>query len=223
MRGCGIREEGSLYFVCETSPLGRPIEDFLVDPPIPWKGPRLRAPMLQHDGARFNHVLIGVGARYYPFIPDFIEEAKIMGVSKRIPTGFDLSKLTPGRSKMALIHPRAIPVFEYTLHFYPPCPKGIRRAHGCIGKLWPLSALNAYRTHEVSMSGTMAAIKTPSVRYQVRIPKEPKHPFDGLYLPGLFLSVPITRIDYINSRRRVPRDIKKKVEKSGFKLEVLPE
>jgi len=226
LRGCGTREEGSLYFVCETSPFGMPIEHYLIDPPIIWDGPKLRAPMIQRDKFGINHILIGVGAKFYPFIPDFVEEARAMGVSKKIPRGFDLLKLTAGRSKMVLIHPRAIPNFDFVLFKREPCPRFMERVpgHNCIKNLWPLSALKAYKhVHEIFVSGSKARIKTPSVRYSVKIPRLPKLDTDCPYLPGLFLRVPITRIDYINPKGRVPKPIKERVKESGFKLEVLPE
>jgi len=133
-RGCGLRAENALYAVCGTSPYGKPIEHFLVDPPTEWRGGRLRAPMLVADKRGVNHILLGVGARYYPFVPDFVEEVRRLGASKRIPDDFDLTKLTPGRSKMVLIHPRAIPQFKFNVKTV--CPKKIVTDHLCINALW---------------------------------------------------------------------------------------
>ncbi len=35
-RGCGMREKGGLYACCGTSPFGKPVEEFLIDPPLPF-------------------------------------------------------------------------------------------------------------------------------------------------------------------------------------------
>jgi len=157
LRGCGARVEGGLYLTAASSPFGCSVECFLYDPPIPWKGPKvLRAPLLHRDKRGIYHVVMSVGKKFYPSPVDFIEEVRRLGLSKRVPADFDFTKLTPGLSKIILVHPRAIPLFEFKAEY--DCPRkrcwcGLGRipasmAHPhrdgdprCIGALWPLRAI----------------------------------------------------------------------------------
>ena len=150
VRGCGKRVENGLYICTGTSLFGMPIECFIVDPPIPWDGPKvLRSPMIVRDHNGIAHVVMTVGAMYYPSPVDFIEEAAKYGVSKRVPLKFDMRVLTPGVSRLVLVHPRAIPLFDFEAKFMCPkkfCPHARDNAHAdgdksCIGALWPLAAL----------------------------------------------------------------------------------
>jgi len=222
-RGCGYREEG-LYAVCETSPFGKDISYFLIDPVVPWKGPHLRAPMLEPNRHGVNHIIMGVGVKYYPFVCDWVEETARLGMSKRIPRKFDVTKLTPGRTKIILFHPRAIPDFEYDCDHE--CPKGLEDEHECIGALWPLSALESHRRlHRVEpcsgeLEGVKVHIHTPSVHYLVNVPRRPT---DGKGLPyraGLFIQLPITRFEYVSKTGRVPRGVERGVREAGYDLEV---
>src|SRR5207249_1575411 len=116
-RGCGTRKEGGLYLVVPMSKDGKPIEYFLVDPAIPWTGGTLRAPqMFRLPDDEVKHVIMGVGETYYPFVCDFIEETRVMGISKRVPLSIDLADLIPGESRLLLMHPNSIPEFPYIIH-----------------------------------------------------------------------------------------------------------
>ena len=223
-RGCGERVQGGLYLCSDSSPFGRPIEYFLVDPPVRWDGGQLRSPMIVEDVTGINHLIMGVGKTYYPFVPDFVEEARIMGVSKRIPINFDFSQLTPNKSKLLLVHPRAIPNFNYTLSAHK-CPKHKKEPHKCIGDLWPLSGLHHVKEkHEVTFEQDHVTVKTPSVTYEVplSIVKVEKNTLNK-YSSGIFLKIHSFHFEYVNRQRKVPRELKKKIRKAGFKLEVLPE
>lgn len=109
-RGCGSRTANGLYAECGVGDGGLPVEDFLVDPPHPFVRDELdivnKATVVEGaDGVR--HVMMWVGEEHYPHVADFIEEARLYGVSRRLPGDFDMSTLTPGASKMILVHPRA--------------------------------------------------------------------------------------------------------------------
>lgn len=218
-RGCGQRVEGGLYLMSELSPLGLPLEHFLVDPVAPWAGSLLRAPMLQKDRRGNPHLLLGVGAKYYPFIPDFVEEARTMGVSKRIPRDFDPTPLVPGKSKMVLIHPRGIPQFKYDADHS--CPKTDSvKGHTCIGALWPLSLLQSVkRYHEVDSD----TVTTPSATYRAIIPRRPT--FNSLlkYRPGIFLGLPITGFHYVSRTKRVPPEVADRFKAARLPLDVRTE
>ena len=145
-RLCGDRVEGGVYVAIGTSDFGLSIEHFMVDPPIPWKGPQLRAPMVVSDSKGVKHILLGIGKNFYPTVPSFIDEARAMGVSKRLPRDFKPEGLTPGQSKLILVHPKAVPQFPYKVEYK--CPKGKTEDHQCIGALWPLSKDEKYASKE---------------------------------------------------------------------------
>src|SRR6516162_114397 len=87
-RGCGDREPGGVYVESGLSSRGRPLEEFLIDPPLPipegldlvnkpqiWK--RMLpsgGPALDVDGFPIFDLLIWVGREHYPYVPDFLEE-----------------------------------------------------------------------------------------------------------------------------------------------------
>ncbi len=120
-RGCGDREPGGIYAECGLSPRGRPLEEFLVDPPLPippgldlvnkpqtWQ--RLLPSgdaALDVDGFPIYDLLIWVGAEFYPYCVDYLEEVKRFGASRRLNTNLDLSLLSRS-SRMILAHPLVI-------------------------------------------------------------------------------------------------------------------
>jgi len=158
-----------------------PVEWFVVDPAYKFDmKANIRAPYLLPDSSGVYHLVLGVGTTYYPFATDFIEEVGVMGVSKRLPKGFDFSKLTAGESALILVHPRAIPNFSYHLHRepYENCPriqsgrhkddaeklteeeiitmvvngrKETFAKHQCVGDLWDLSSVASIEDkHEIT-------------------------------------------------------------------------
>jgi len=117
-RGCGDREPGGVYAECGLSPRGRPLEEFLLDPPMPippgldlvnkpqtWQ--RLLPsgePALDEEGLPIFDLLIWVGAEFYPYCPDYLEETRRYGASRRLNPNLDLSLLSRS-SRMILAHP----------------------------------------------------------------------------------------------------------------------
>ena len=133
-RGCGSRQENGLYCCVESSPYGQPIEYFVVDPALPFDIPKsdnMRSPYLYPDPEGVYHLIMGVGNMYYPFVSDYIEETKRMGISKRLPRNFDYRKLDPKKSNLILVHKRAIPDFSYHINAedYYNCPRIISGRH----------------------------------------------------------------------------------------------
>src|SRR5947209_4264234 len=117
-RGCGDREPGGVYAECGLSSRGRPLEEFLIDPPLPippgldlvnkpqtWQ--RLLPsgePALDGEELPIFDLLIWVGQEHYPYCPDFLEEVKRYGASRRLNPNLDLSLLSRS-SRMILAHP----------------------------------------------------------------------------------------------------------------------
>jgi hypothetical protein len=120
-RGCGDREPGGIYAECGLSSKGRPLEEFLIDPPLPippgldlvnkpqtWQ--RLLPsgePALDGEGLPIFDLLIWVGQEHYPYVPDYLEEVIRFGVSRRLNPNLDLSLLSKS-SRMILAHSQVI-------------------------------------------------------------------------------------------------------------------
>jgi hypothetical protein len=119
-RGCGDREPGGVYAECGLSPHGSPLEEFLLDPPLPIPDgldlinkPQLwqrtfpsGEPVYDVEEHPIYDILMWVGAEFYPYCPDFIEEVRRYGASRRLNPNLDLSLLSQA-SRMILVHPRA--------------------------------------------------------------------------------------------------------------------
>ena len=131
-RGCGDREPGGVYVECGLSPRGRPLEDFLLDPPLPLpegysKAELANKPQLWVRTARTDpddpateyvvmhpgtdqpivDLLIWIGEQHYPYVADYIEEVRRLGASRKLNPNLDLSQLTR-YSRMVMAHPSAI-------------------------------------------------------------------------------------------------------------------
>ena len=116
-RGCGeSRTAGGLYIEMGLSDHGIPFDRFLVDPPLEVpegldKGRLANKPQFwtdPHTGV--VHVCIWIGQKFYSFCPDYIEESRRYGISRRIsPSVLDrpeAARLTAA-SRLILVHPRA--------------------------------------------------------------------------------------------------------------------
>jgi hypothetical protein len=117
LRGCGERTPGGIYVECGLSPVGRPFEDFLIDPPLslpPGLGAEALAnkPQFWTDSATYTvHLVIWIGAEHYPYLADFVEEARRFGISRKLSPQLlerpEFARLTLN-SRMILAHPRAL-------------------------------------------------------------------------------------------------------------------
>jgi len=217
-RGCGTRKEGGLYMCVGTSPTGIPIEEFILDPAREFRGKHFLSPILYKRENGIYDVLIWIGAEYYPFVPDFIEEAQWMGISRKIRKNFPIDKLTPGESRMILIHKRAIPEFEYKVSPTGHCLKPDVE-HKCTFNLWPLSSLRSMKNHEVIETDRpeCVSIVTPSVSYHVTKPISAE---SDQYQAGAFAAFYITHWEYIGKGK--PKELAEKIETVGYEMLVLP-
>lgn len=227
-RGCGEREPGGVYAECGLSPSGgRPLEEFLIDPPLPlpdgldlvnkpqlWQRPLPSSGTLALDEGEhpIYDLLIWVGAEHYPFCPDFMEEVRRYGASRRLNPNLDLALLSAS-SRMILAHPHALNTHWQAQRPPQACAKEIpgharheaTESHlphsgPCLFKLWELLPQDAAQTvidelDPVARAGRPGALPLPlclreigSTVYQYRPTGEPA---DGL-VPGLFAALPIT-------------------------------
>ncbi|OGP36846.1 MAG: hypothetical protein A2X93_04845 [Deltaproteobacteria bacterium GWC2_56_8] len=184
-RGCGSRVKGGLYACCATSPYGEFIEFFLIDPPVPYEGKSFRAPIVEG-----SNLIFWVGEKFYPYCPDFIEEARYFGVSKRIPIGeLDLRDFKPFQTKMLFIHPRAVAdTLAPTRH----CPKNdslhFASKERCIG---PLYFFIKPEDVETESSGVLKRTIGSTV-YTV-----PKLINGAKLTPGYFMWLPFSHFEYV--------------------------
>lgn len=137
-RGCGEREPGGVYAECGLSPWGRPLEELLIDPPLPipdgldiinkptlWQRTDASGqPVLDAEEMPIYDLLIWVGEEFYPYCPDYIEEVRRFGASRRLNPNLDLSLLSSA-SRMILAHPRARNLAWQTQRSPETCAKGV--------------------------------------------------------------------------------------------------
>jgi hypothetical protein len=109
-RGCGYRQPGGAYFAVPLGPGGRPVEDFLIDPPVVIDEPArlglasVGVALIERDNV--HHVIDLVGREHYPTVASFVDEARRMGVSRRAPRTIDFARITPA-SRLLLAHAHA--------------------------------------------------------------------------------------------------------------------
>jgi len=231
-RGCGKRVEGGLYACCDASPWGRPIEDFLVDPAQPIETEPFRAP--QFVG---SDLLMWVGEEFYPTVPDFVEEAQVWGVSRRLPDNFPIDKIAHG-CKMFMVHRNAmISYSQYTslIEKLPSleCPKKLEHhehptatnLQRCLGSLWPLASLKGGRTWPANTLDDCRMIMRfcGDTQYAVFDLNDVVSPDWPNYEVGIFAAFPITSFQYVSKEHQVPAEIADKANPDEIPLMVVDE
>lgn len=210
MRGCGDRKTDSIYFESRLQFDGKPIEDFIIDPPIDCKKKGIswsRAyQIFKKDGV--NHLIDWVGEEYYESPWDFIEECRAKGMSRRVQKAFDFSKITPGKSQIFFAHKKAIDLTTKT-------------------KINLVKA-NRFEIHEESL--TFYGNSSPSYKYGTRTVGDLKYEVVGYnpnkpinakdFRAGLFLRLPITNIVYV---RPADKKLLEKITKKNSNIEVVNE
>jgi hypothetical protein len=214
IRGCGSRVVGGVYAEVKQGDEGMPIEAFLVDPPSPVDAQALG---LTDKGVRLIqlgdtwHVFDIIGENYYPNVADFVEEGRRMGVSRRLPSNLDFSKIDPEKSRLVLLHRRAIisnveeAGFLNLSHI---CPKGIAGHEAgildemCAGLWW----------HDLSSkhldTSQMRELKS-GARYKAWLrPKGSEKPEHDL---GIFMTLPISNLAVIRGRNQAENDRVQKI------------
>ncbi len=183
MRGCGNRKPGGVYICSKLGPYGKPLEHFIIDPPLPFDGKPFRAPIVMKEGDT-KHLVFWVGAEFYPECCDYIEETRVKGASKRVRPDFPIEILTP-ESKMFFVHPRAIienftelPKPEY-------CPKQETQhtdnAEYCIGHTYQLPAATPRSVGDVSYTVYPAGVEASKLTFKA----------------GTFMWLPINAVEHV--------------------------
>ncbi len=226
-RGCGDRARGGIYACSGFSPDGRPIEHFLFCPPHYYGEKFHRAPKLADVGAGVNNGMITwIGAEYYQFPSDFIEEAKLQGVSRRIPATWPIDKLTLP-AWLVCVHAKARLMNALSMGMTTPayCPKVIhsdpaRHDIGmpiCLGRSWELAPETNWTSpitgkkedeeghHTRRIGSTRYAVFPPeyALRSQaIEIVKGREAIVTPAYEPGVFAIFPLTHFEYVLTKHR---------------------
>ena len=197
IRGCGKRKPGGLYLCTQLSSRGEPLEHFFFDPPQATQYRPVRIPMLLPAPGGINHLAIWVGEEFYPHMADFIEETRLKGISRRVPSTFQFEKFGPS-SKMLFIHPKSI-VKNGEMYPEVVCPKGNPPHPDCIGKGYQVAPPDPDSVDTRSIA---------NLKYKVSY-TEMKHIFE----PGFFMWAPITNIDYVTVKGEVEEKIAQRAQK----------
>lgn len=195
-RLCGEgRVKGGWYLECAPQERGMPLDSFLVD--IPTLVPatltiQALGVKLWRDAQGVTHVVDLVGEQHYPFVPDFWEEARVMGFSRKVSPSLPLAQLGP-QSRFLFAHNRGLILNGEELegHLSAPhvCPtrKGHGAHEGCTGLHWQV-------TPEAT-PGTLTRYLGQG-EYQLRGQLRSGAP-EPRYARAIFASVPITAITHI--------------------------
>ena len=175
--------------------------------------PETQEPVLDSETGRpVYDLLIHIGAEHYEYAPDYIEESRRLGSSRRLNHNLDLSLLTR-RSRMLLAHPKAIIVPWRDLTLPDRCYKRLprhdlasyallgldaatdeERVGPCIFKLWDvLPRDEANVVFEQEGERPVCLRKIGSTIYEYRPTGEEVKEWE----PGFILGLPITGIALI--------------------------
>jgi hypothetical protein len=225
-RGCGVRAENGIYLVTPTSSKGKPIQFFLIDPPVrldPALGVSpIGITMIEQNGV--THVIDWIGSSHYSNVADFIEETARFGLSRRVASTVDFSRITQ-QSRWIGVHARAI--IENPERYWAAideegvglCPKSVP-AHEpptpstmCAQLYW--SDVEG----GTPADGVTRAVKRtmPSFDYLARRAPEYAEP---LYAPAMFISLPIKGIDVIRSKSGLHEVNAEKAAASGLPVSI---
>lgn len=147
-RGCGSRKPSGIYFESGLSPSGQPVEYFLCDPPVlvdDWHLSPVGVQLIERNG--ITHIVDWVGRMHYPNVADFVEEVRRFGLSRRLSSKLEFSRISP-QTRILLVHQRAW-IDNFAEYQTWSCPKQIpghaievlphepeARARMCAGVWW---------------------------------------------------------------------------------------
>ena len=205
-RGCGERKQGGIYGECGLSPFGRPLEDFLMDPPVAVDTEALGlspigVTLLPDGSTGATHILDWVGEDFYPNVTDMLEEIRRFGLSRRLPRTLDFARLD-ARSRMLLVHRRALLLdpAPYVADQTRLCPKGLpdhapsaQPAPHCAALWW--EDVQGGEAVAGSNDPRLLRRSLPSFRYDARRAPDGAA---GRTTPAIFASFPLSRLVVID-------------------------
>ncbi len=215
-RRCGnARTQDSIYLEVGMGAGGIPIENYFVDLPVEIDPSSINltpvgVQLIQSQTSGVWHVFDWIGEKHYPSPADFLEEARVMGISRKISPALDFSKLSAD-SRLICIHPHAVIQnpeelmlsSDYTWE----CPTGKQHTEtqGCIGWHWCESLTPADATDGLGLLWR----DQPSGSYQIK--RSGGVAVTGV---GIFANFPIHGLA-VTAREDLTHD-KKKLERVGL-------
>jgi hypothetical protein len=234
-RGCGRRVRGGIYLEIGMGRDGTPIENLLIDHPIPVPVKRLG---IMPRGVRLVEWLTGpmlvdwVGSNYYPNVLDFVEEARRFGISRRLPRNLDWKTLAG--ANLVFLHARAAvenPDTFWSRISKTYCPienavhmgEGYRKAGGpCAGFWW--DDVEGGEPIESENGARIVRRRMPSFTYLAR-----SRPIgaDPIYTPAMFMLAPSSagRLVYVREYPGdgIPAELARDIAASGLTIEAVDE
>lgn len=238
-RGCGRRVQGGIYSEMGLSPNGKPLEYFVMCPPIVVDkdelGLRPLGVSLIEDAEGVFHIWDWVGSRFYPNVTDFLEEVRRFGMSRKLNPKMDFSKLT-SKSRHVLLHNVAHIGNAEAYHAdriggnklgreWNICPKDVHKSDHvgmCAGLWWEdvVDIQNMVEDPDPTGGPSRIGIREmPSFRYKAAKPavKDPNHSL------AIFASFPIQRLAVVASEDGSHDLSVSKASKSGLDVAVVEE
>lgn len=213
-RMCGAsRVIGGCYWELGTEEAGQVfnVDRYIVDPPMEINPERfgltaIGVKVIEVDGV--VHIMDWVGELHYPNVADFIEEARALGFSRRVPRNSVPFERLTAESRLLLVHRKAIIIPGENgfsgWNGTPMCPMAVRegRFHPNLetcSRFWYADVLDVG-----VRSGGMGMRRLPcGAEYRFSGARA-----DSQHSPGIFASVPLGRIavvaDQNGGRRHEP-------------------
>ena len=240
-RGCGRRKQGGVYAECGSSRKGKPVEAFLLCPPVCVDEKALG---LSRIGVKLidGNVWDWVGTQYYPNVSDFIEVVRRFGMSRRLPKTMDFKKLDPG-ARMMLLHSKAHidqPAYHHMDRIgghalgldWEWCPIGAHTNDdpGMCAGLWfedvkkvkRIGDTKTYTIGDKVKDARIGTVEMPSFEYMAAIPPI-KNILPLSHSLAIFASFPITRLAVIRAEDGSHNETAELVSKSNIEVEVCDE
>lgn len=237
-RGCGVRVRGGVYLEIGVGADGVDLHRFLVDHPLrlPMRelGITPRGVHIIDDpwDTRASMLIDWIGSQHYPNVLDFLTEARMYGISRRLPRNFPFESLhgiSIGfvHSRAAVENPEAFWANPQVTKTY--CPTGnavhqspaYRSAGGpCAGFWW--EDVEGGIELDPEMGNRVVRREMPSFRYLARRRPDTADP---IYAPALFLVMRPGRLVYVEERpgEGIPAELAARMASSGFDVEAVQE
>jgi len=221
VRGCGKRVRTGIYVESRRVTGGSPVEEFVLDPPIPINladfglTPR-GVKLVEWNGV--YHIFDVVGKKDYK-VADFIEEVRMAGASRRLSPTLDFSLLSPD-SRLYLIHEQAI-ITNFGDYPQPPtviCPVDKHYVpltnEMCAGLFWHDFSPKDLRKTEIGFLRDMPG----GFSYAAHLRPDGVRPQYGGY--GIFMSLPITNLTVIRGETPEEQEVVERRVKAAQKAGV---
>lgn len=193
----------------------------VLDPPVPID---IEAIGLQAIGVKMferngvYHILDWVGENHYPNVADFVEEALAVGVSRRMPSNLDYSRITPD-SRLLLVHKKAFLDGRSDLqNSTPACPSITPSHDGTIDGMVPMCVRHWWNDLE---GGTLVTEGGREVARALQCGasytgwRRANRSLYPVRMPAIFASVKLSRLALVRDTAGGDRDTAARLRAAG--------